>query len=293
MLRYRRSLSSAWRNSCYFLDAELAAKRYPEVTFARYGDRGAVSEAKRADAGAAKLARLAETNKKWFPAELRRRAPIASRDDGGVRERGLGFRGRHKRGREGVNDDDDPNVNDPNVTVWNAELGVGAPAKTVGEKRARGDGDMSRLDRLARLEEGKTHTSHATEDSKQGIVTNDATCEVPAGAGKKRDARALMVGSSELADERVAEAEARRVSGTAHPRGDGEKKDRRDEHDGARVGKLSGKPGEEEEDEMEHGNGDEDDWDEEDDYQQGGNFDDDDGYDDDFQDDGEGGDAFF
>ena len=38
---------------------------------------------------------------------------------------------------------------------------------------------------------------------------------------------------------------------------------------------------------------DEDDWDEEDDYQQGGNFDDDDGYDDDFQDDGEGGDAFF
>jgi hypothetical protein len=99
-----------------------------------------------------------------------------------------------------------------------------------------------------------------------------------------------MVGSSELADERVAEAEARRVSGTAH-RGDGEKKDRRDEHDGSRVGKP--KPGEEEEDEMEHGNGDEDDWDEEDDYQQGGNFDDDDGYDDDFQDDGEGGDAFF
>ena len=288
LLRYRRSLSSAWRNSCYFLDAEPAAKRYPEVTFVRYGDRGAVSEAKRADAGAAKLARLAETNKKWFPAELRRRAPIASRDPhGGVRERG---RGRHKRGREGVNDDDDPNVNDPNVTVWNAELGVGAPAKAVGEKRARGDGDMSRLDRLARLEEGKTHTSHATEDSKQGIVTN-ATCEVPAGTGKKRDARALMVGSSELADERVAEAEARRVSGTAHPRGDGEKKDRRDEHDGARVGKP--KPGEEEEDEMEHGNGDEDDWDEEDDYQQGGNFDDDDGYDDDFQDDGEGGDAFF
>ena len=43
---------------------------------------------------------------------------------------------------------------------------------------------------------------------------------------------------------------------------------------------------------MEHGNGDEDDWDEEDDYQQGGNFDDDDGYDDDFQDDGEGGTRF-
>ena len=78
LLRYRRSLSSAWRNSCYFLDAEPAAKRYPEVTFVRYGDRGAVSEAKRADAGAAKLARLAETNKKWFPAEFARPARRAS-----------------------------------------------------------------------------------------------------------------------------------------------------------------------------------------------------------------------
>jgi hypothetical protein len=59
--------------------------------------------------------------------------------------------------------------------------------------------------------------------------------------------------------------------------------------------RLSGKPkpGEEDDDDVDHANGDEDDWDEEDDYQQGGNFDDDDGYDDDFQDDGEGGDAFF
>ena len=70
LLRYRRSLSSAWRNSCYFLDAEPAAKRYPEVTFVRYGDRGPVSEAKRADAGAAKLASLAETNKKQAGAAL-------------------------------------------------------------------------------------------------------------------------------------------------------------------------------------------------------------------------------
>jgi hypothetical protein len=297
LLRYRRSLSSAWRNSCYFLDAEPAAKRYPEVTFVRYGDRGAVSEAKRADAGAAKLASLAETNKKWFPLELRRRVPMASRDDGRVRERG---RGRHKRGREGVNDDDDPNVNDPNVTVWNAELGVGAPAKVVSRKRARGDGDMSRLDRLARLEEGKTHPHPtnpvSTEDSKQGIVVskNVSSADVP--AGKKRNASvALTVGSS-VTDE--SQLEARRVSGTARGDDDAarEKKERRDDHHHHHHEGRLGKPkphGEEEEDEMEHGNGEEDDWDEEDDYQQGGNFDDDDGYDDDFQDDGEGGDAFF
>jgi len=274
LLRYRRSLSSAWRNSCYFLDAEPAAKRYPEVTFVSYRDRDAVSEAKRADTGAARLARLAEANKKWFPSELTTKM-LSSR-----RER----RGNPRRGRQGVNDDDDPNVNDPNVTVWNEAIGAGFPGdraqRLQSGRAARRDGDMSRLDRLARLEEGKNDsTAGSNRVSSRGAANGNAQ---PTKSSKKRAAVELEEDEDALPSERARETFRDGHSGR-------EKKERRDSE------RLSGKPkpGEEDDDDVDHANGDEDDWDEEDDYQQGGNFDDDDGYDDDFQDDGEGGDAFF
>ena len=307
LLRYRRSLSSAWRNSCYFLDAEPAAKRYPEVSLVRYRDRDAVSEAKRADAGAAKLALLAETNKKWFPHELR--ASFAAFADGRRARGGERFR---RRGQySGVNDDDDPNVNDPNVTVWNREIGAGGLETRAGARdgrRARRDGDMSRLDRLARLEEGRdggatVSERRATTHARRGASETHGRTH-GAGArltvGKKRDASGAVTADltdvsfvDALADDALARKDSAPLRADDELRAGDAARDKKERRDSERLSGKTLKPGDDDDDEMDHANGDEDDWDEEDDYQQGGNFDDDDGYDDEFQDDGEGGDAFF
>ena len=134
---------------------------------------------------------------------------------------------------------------------------------------------MSRLDRLARLEENVKRVAGSNRTSERGVANGDSK---QTKTSKKRNAVELEEDEDALPSERARREDSGR-----------EKKERRDSE------RLSGKPkpGEDDDDDVDHVNGDEDDWDEEDDYQQGGNFDDDDGYDDDFQDDGEGGDAFF
>ena len=111
LLKYRRQLSSAWRNSCYFLDKEPEPSKHSEVVIEHYSDR----RAKAAKSGAAEktqLSQLLTLNARYFPVELH------------------GGRGRRKRRRN--EDEDDP-------SIWRVPEGHATQ-------------DISRLDRLARLE---------------------------------------------------------------------------------------------------------------------------------------------
>ena len=113
LLKYRRHLQSAWRNSCYFLDEEPEEKKYPETVIEHHRDRVAKA-AKSQAAERAKLSQLLTLNARYFPVELHGRGRGAAR---------------RKRRRE---EDDDP-------SIWRVHEGH-APQ------------DISRLDRLARLE---------------------------------------------------------------------------------------------------------------------------------------------
>jgi hypothetical protein len=269
LLKYRRALQSAWRNSCYFLDKEPAQKKYPEMIFVRYADRDARTKGSaNAESVTSSFAEMTERNARWFPEELLRPPRWGDRAH---RERG-----NTKRRRHDVNDDDDPNVNDPNVTIWSGTFQGGSRARGVSVKPSAA-GDISRLDKLARLEEADGDRGGAGDSrNDKGRSTKH---EKP-----KRESNA---GDDDLDDDREAKVDDRE----REPAGDVPNPDvlgsRRDE----RLRKKHASNEEDDEDD-EEGVADEDDWDDEDDYQQGGNFDDDDGYDDDFQDDGEG-DAFF
>ena len=113
LLKYRRHLQSAWRNSCYFLDEEPEEKKYPETVIEHHRDRVAKA-AKSQAAERAKLSQLLTLNARYFPVELHGRGRGAAR---------------RKRRRE---EDDDP-------SIWRVHEGHATQ-------------DISRLDRLARLE---------------------------------------------------------------------------------------------------------------------------------------------
>jgi hypothetical protein len=168
----------------------------------------------------------------------------------------------NKRPRPSLDGDDDPNVNDPNVTIWRAPR----------EKRDQ----MSRLDRLARMEENG------------GAGPNKTTNDTAPAVGKKR--KLTGTGNNETAtngdndDDNLDDADLKTEPTTTDAT-------RKDSENATRSKKPNNQNDENEDDD--HDAPDEDDWDEEDDYQQGGAFDDDDGYDDEFADEGEGGDAFF
>lgn len=139
LLKYRRQLSSAWRNSCYFLDKEPEQSKHPEVTIEHYSDR----RTKAAKAGAAEktqLSQLLTLNARYFPVELH------------------GGRGRRKRRR---NEDDDP-------SIWRVPEGHATQ-------------DISRLDRLARLEKRMAEEEEKAAQKGGGVEGEGAG----AGAGGK------------------------------------------------------------------------------------------------------------
>ena len=140
LLKYRRQLSSAWRNSCYFLDKEPEASKYPEVTIEHYSDQSARA-AKSGAAEKAQLSQILTLNAQYFPVEL------------------YGGRGRRKRRRD---EDDNPNI-------WHVPEGHATQ-------------DISRLDRLARLEK----KMEEEENKRAALAEEKAAKEGPKDAEKKK-----------------------------------------------------------------------------------------------------------
>lgn len=245
----------------FFLDPEPEAQQFPEVTFVKYSDRvGWSSSGKNASASSGRdaLAKLAKKNKKWLPKELTRGGDCHLRQGSGNESKnrsGNKSEGENATLDDALDGDDDPNVNDPNVTIWRA------PARR----------DVSRLDRLARMEEN---------DRDAHDPLNDKTS--PEARGKRR-----RLSSDVNGDEHEKHTETQNDEDLRDElKGDPGEKDQ--------PGETRKKNAADPDDEPDANDGPDDDFfDDEDDYQQAPDFDDDDGYDDDFGEDKEGGDAFF